>query len=157
MARRGRETRIAIRQTGRSRKIRSRRGFSLFRSPANLLHRVQSATGMSRRTQVTAQMVPGGADLGGASMVRSWDANGQSFFMTSDGKIHTRKKNGVMKSWRPPRHIVVSRNPRVGTLLRATKRMGTLLSGLQKSMPRKTTRRKSSTPSSHSHEVISGK
>ncbi len=47
--------------------------------------------------------------VGGGTVVKSWQAGGWPFSMTSDGRIHTITKNGIMKSWKPKKPIVMFR------------------------------------------------
>lgn len=49
----------------------------------------------------------GGGDAG--RVVKRWRAGTQAFWMTQDGRIHTRTKNGILKSWRPAKPIVMVR------------------------------------------------
>jgi len=80
----------------------------------------------------SGQAVVGGVPLGGpglaeppASMVaKEWAVNGAQFYKLIDGRIMVySKKKGTWKIFRPAKHIVVSRNPKIGTLLRAAKRV----------------------------------
>jgi len=81
-------------------------------------------------------------------IVKTWQTfpGGPVFTMFSNGKIAVRRKNGTLKVYRPARNIVISRNPRVGTLLRADSRMDSLIGRLKKVINRRssggTTRRK---------------
>jgi len=77
-----------------------------------------------------------GAMPGGDAIVNSWTANGVPFVQAADGRIAVQRKNGTVKVYRPPKMIVVSRNPRIGTLLRAHKRIDKLMKGIQKRAPR---------------------
>lgn len=72
------------------------------------------------------------AELTGQRVVQSWNTGTAKFYRTQDGKIHTFTKTGVLKSWRPARHIVVSKNPRMGTLLKASRRIDRLWKGINK-------------------------
>ncbi len=58
--------------------------------------------------------------IGGAKVVKSWKAGGWPFSMTSDGRIHTITKNGIQKSWKPKKPLVLvsGRNLRLGTAVR---------------------------------------
>lgn len=51
------------------------------------------------------------AFIGGSPVVKQWTTGpgGWPFAMTQDGKIHTFTKNGVLKSWKPKKPIVLSR------------------------------------------------
>ncbi len=73
------------------------------------------------------------------TVVKSWTTfpGGPIFTMFSNGKIAVRKKNGVLKVYRPKKHIVISSNPRVGTLLRADARLDSLTSRLRKVLARR--------------------
>ncbi len=62
--------------------------------------------------------------------VKSWTTGTVGMYLFPDGKIGCYKKNGIWKEWRPARHIVVPRNPRIGTLLRAHRRTTRLVTGL---------------------------
>jgi len=48
-------------------------------------------------------------DIAGKRVVKSWDANGWPFSMTSDGRIYTMTKSGITKSWKPKKPIVMVR------------------------------------------------
>ena len=81
-------------------------------------------------------LVPG-AQLGEArrppvEYVKTWSTGTVTMFLLTDGKIGCFKKNGLWKTWRPAKHIVVPRNPRIGTLLAAHKRTTRLVTGLAK-------------------------
>lgn len=72
----------------------------------------------------------------GGRAVKSWSTGTATFVMTEDGRVGTERKNGVIRIWRPQRHIVVSRNPRVGTLMRADRRLSRLTRRLRKTVNR---------------------
>lgn len=139
------------RRPGVRAKIRPSRGGGLFgairRSPFNLLHRAQSATGLSRRTQVVSRGQEAPQEFG--TIVKTWSAGGQQFYMNSQGLMGTRKSNGVWRTWRPRRHVVVSSNPRLGTFLRAYGRLDTMAKRFQKKMPRKSSGSSKTKPHSH--------
>ena len=81
----------------------------------------------------------------GVSVAYSWNTGTATFYRLTDGRIAVRRKNGIWKVWRPQKHIVVSRNPRTGTLIKADKRIDKLMRGLARRMPaaaRKPARRK---------------
>lgn len=70
---------------------------------------------------------------GGPTVVKSWDtgytnAEGQRvagwpFVMTSDGRIHTVKKNGIRVSYKPYKSVVLGKNPSPRMLSRAVTKM----------------------------------
>ena len=64
--------------------------------------------------------------------VRRWTNGTWVFYTLSTGRIATQKANGIWKIWRPQKHIVIPRNPRVGTLVRGHKRTSKLLKKLKK-------------------------
>jgi len=68
----------------------------------------------------------------GAMVTRTWSANGTPFVMTADGWIYVQRRNGSIKRYKPPRNIVISRNPRVGSLIKADKKLSRLKKGLKK-------------------------
>jgi len=72
----------------------------------------------------------------GNAIVNSWTANGVPFVQAANGQIAVQRKNGTVKVYRPAKMIVVSRNPRIGTLLRAHKRIDKLMKGIQKRAPK---------------------
>ena len=76
------------------------------------------------------------------TVVKSWQTfpGGPVFTQFSNGKIAVRKKNGTLKVYRPARNIVISRNPRVRTLLRADSRLDSLMSRLRKAVTKGTPR-----------------
>jgi len=68
---------------------------------------------------------------GGAA--RTWTAESKTrFWMMRDGTMACIRKNGTVKTWKPAKHIVVPRNPRIGTLLRADKRTDQMVNSLAK-------------------------
>jgi len=85
-------------------------------------------------------------DFAEVTVVKSWQTfpGGPVFTMFSNGKIAVRKKNGVLKVYRPKKMIVVSSNPRIGTLLRADAKLDSLTSRLSKVLRKRTTRSTSS-------------
>lgn len=67
----------------------------------------------------------------------SWDTGTATFYRLIDGRIAVQRRNGIWKVYRPQKHIVVPRNPRIGTLIRADKRVGRMLNSLKKRIGRK--------------------
>lgn len=58
--------------------------------------------------------------INGVTVVKSWLAGGWPFSLTSDGRIHTVTKNGIQKSWKPKRPIVlVAGSMNLNTSIRA--------------------------------------
>lgn len=45
--------------------------------------------------------------ISGVKVVKSWKAGGWPFSLTSDGRIHTLTKNGIQKSWKPKKPVVL--------------------------------------------------
>jgi len=78
----------------------------------------------------------GGGDLsvigGGQNVAYSWNTGTATFYRLIDGRIAVQKRNGVWKVYWPARHIVVPRNPRIGTLLRADRRIDRMMKGIHK-------------------------
>jgi len=66
------------------------------------------------------------------TVVKVWSTGTAEFARLLDGRIAVQKKDGTIKTYRPQKHIVIPRNPRVGTLIRADKRLDTLTKGLRK-------------------------
>lgn len=69
-----------------------------------------------------------GGDLGsinGVKVVKSWKAGGWPFSMTSDGRIHTVTKNGIQRTWKPKKPLVVmsGSNMRLGNAVRVQRRL----------------------------------
>jgi len=85
--------------------------------------------------------VPGvqaGRQLGMRSesqVVKTWMAGTWQFWKTADGKIHTYTKDGVLKSWRPKKHIVL---PRGSTTLSQAVKAQKFLDRLWGTVARKT-------------------
>lgn len=48
--------------------------------------------------------------------VKYWYANGIPFARLADGRIACERRDGVVKVWRPKKHIVISNNPRLSQL-----------------------------------------
>jgi len=66
------------------------------------------------------------------TVVKVWNTGTAQFARLADGRIAVQKKDGTIKVYRPQKHIVIPRNPRVGTLIRADKRLKRLVKGLKK-------------------------
>jgi len=66
------------------------------------------------------------------TVVKVWTTGTANFARLLDGRIAVQKKDGTIKTYRPQKHIVIPRNPRVGTLIRADKRLERLTKGLRK-------------------------
>ena len=77
-----------------------------------------------------------------AQVVKTWNTGTATFYLMANGLIGTRKKNGQWKTWRPAKHIVVPRNPRIGTLIRADKRIDRLMRGLARRTSKLSTSRR---------------
>lgn len=60
-------------------------------------------------------------------VAKSWDTGTAKFYLLEDGRIACRKLSGVWKFWRPRKHLVIPTNPRVGTLVKANKRVSRLM------------------------------
>lgn len=73
-----------------------------------------------------------GPGLTSQSIVKSWVAAGTVFYMFQNGMIGCFKKDGRFKAWRPKKHIVVPRNPKIGTLLKAHNRVNCLVDRLDR-------------------------
>lgn len=73
---------------------------------------------------------PGAPEPPASMIAKEWSTGTARFYMLIDGSIVTRRKSGVWKRWRPAHHIVVPRNPRVGTLVSADKRIDKLMRGV---------------------------
>jgi len=74
----------------------------------------------------------GGSLPPGTTVVKVWNTGTAQFARLLDGRIAVQKKDGTIKVYRPQKHIVIPRNPRVGTLIRADKRLERLTKGLRK-------------------------
>ena len=73
----------------------------------------------------------------------TWDTGTAKFYRLIDGKIAVQRKNGVWKIYRPSRHLVISRNPSVNSLLKADKKIDRMMKALaRRAGIRTTTRRK---------------
>ena len=81
---------------------------------------------------------PGGSMVPmGDPVVSTWNTDpiggtGQTFFRFQSGKIGTFNKHGVLRIWRPQKHIVIPRDPRIATLIRGDRRIDRLMRGLAK-------------------------
>jgi len=84
----------------------------------------------------------GGMLPAGTTIVKVWTTGTANFAKLADGRIAAQRKDGSIKVYRPQKMIVLSRNPRVGTLLRADKRFSRLTGGLRKVVNRGVTRRR---------------
>ena len=74
----------------------------------------------------------GGHLPAGTTIVKTWNTGTAQFARLADGRIAVQKKDGTIKVYRPQKHIVIPRNPRIGTLIRADKRLDRLVKGLRK-------------------------
>lgn len=84
------------------------------------------------------------APYGKSVIVKIWNTNpaapqyGQAFAMDADGWIYTQKKNGVVKRWKPPKHLVIPTNINklpVGRLVRAERLIDRLMRKVAKRSP----------------------
>lgn len=76
---------------------------------------------------------PGLAEPPAQQVVKEWETQGAQFYLLTDGRIAVYgKKSKRWRVYRPQKHIVVPRNPRLGTLLRATKRIDRMWVGIRK-------------------------
>jgi len=96
------------------------------------------------KTQMAGQWAPKTTLPGEieGQVVKTWTTGTATFYLFTNGRIGCYKKSGVFKTWRPARHIVVPRNPRIGTLIRADKRIDTLMTGLARRTRKLQTRRR---------------
>jgi len=85
-------------------------------------------------TGKSIQTLPGVGGLLPAkdTVVKVWTTGTANFARLVDGRIAVQRKDGTIKVYRPQKHIVIPRNPRVGTLIRADKRLKRLTKGLRK-------------------------
>jgi len=82
---------------------------------------------------VTMQPFERGGQLPGRdTIVRTWTSNGTPFAKLLDGRIAVQRRDGSIKVYRPQKMIVISRNPKIGSLLRGHKRTSQLLSKIAK-------------------------
>ncbi len=82
----------------------------------------------------------------GATIVRMWDtAPGEGvtgggaypvFAQLLDGRIAVRRLNGSIKTYRPAKHIVLSRNPRLGAVVAADRKIETIMKRVKKRVKR---------------------
>lgn len=70
------------------------------------------------------------------SITHTWIANGVPFAQLADGRVMVRRKNGTIKIFRRPRPIVLGRNPTVRQLVRADKKIDSVLKLVRKRMPK---------------------
>ena len=73
------------------------------------------------------------------SITHTWVANGVPFAQLADGRVMVRRKNGTIKTFRRPRPIVLGRNPGVKDLVRADKKIDSLLKMVKKRFPARRT------------------
>ena len=107
-------------------------------SPQRGIAPMQHGTGRSIQTLPAV----GGMLPPGTTIVKTWHTGTAQFARLADGRMAVQRKDGTIKVWRPQKHIVIPRNPRVGTLIRADKRLDRLTKGLRKVVDRGRTRRK---------------
>jgi len=69
------------------------------------------------------------------SITHTWIANGVPFAQLADGRVMVQRKNGTIKTFRRPRPIVLGRNPGVRDLVRADKKIDSLLKLVRKRFP----------------------
>ncbi len=84
------------------------------------------------------------APYGKSVIVKIWNTNpeapqyGQAFAMDADGWIYTQKKNGVVKRWKPAKHLVIPTNINklpVGRLVRAERLIDRLMRKVARRSP----------------------
>jgi len=73
------------------------------------------------------------------SITHTWIANGVPFAQLADGRVMVRRKNGTIKTFRRPKPIVLGRNPGVRELVRADKKIESLLKMVKKRFPARRT------------------
>jgi len=89
------------------------------------------------------QLAQRGGDPFAVTVVGSWNTGTATFVRLSDGRIATRKKNGVIKSWRPYRPVVIPKKwnsrsmGRVATALRRQRKMAQEIVKLTGGTPRR--------------------
>lgn len=76
----------------------------------------------------------GGTIPGRDEIVKTWDANGTPFAMLRDRRIAVMRRDGTIKVYRPRKHVVVSSNPKLGSFLRAERRLRTTRNRLKKAL-----------------------
>jgi len=88
---------------------------------------------MGRKDEMTMQPFERGMQLpAGNTIVKVWYANGTPFAKLLDGRIAVQKGDGTIKTYRPQKMIVISRNPKIGSLLRGHRRTSRLLNKIAK-------------------------
>jgi len=92
----------------------------------------QPGTGQSLVPRGGSLPAVGGQLPPGTTVVKVWNTGTAQFARLLDGRIAVQRKDGTIKVYRPQKHIVIPRNPRVGTLIRADKRLERLTKGLRK-------------------------
>lgn len=65
----------------------------------------------------------------------SWNTGTAEFYRLIDGRIAVQNKKGVWKIYRPAKHLVISKNPRTRTLIKAEKRLNKIIKGLARMSP----------------------
>lgn len=89
-----------------------------------------------------ADMAAGGMPRGDSPpneiVAYKWNTGTAVFYRLIDGRIAVRKRNGVWRVYRPAKHIVLSRNPRVGQLLKADKQLTRMVRGMRALKVRRT-------------------
>lgn len=89
------------------------------------------AQGRIPTLQVVPGMTPWGMGMPPPEIVAyTWNTGTAIFYRLIDGRIAVQRKNGVWKVYRAQKHIVVPRNPRIATLIRADKRTDRLMNTL---------------------------
>jgi len=66
------------------------------------------------------------------TVVKVWEANGIPFARLLDGRIAVQRLDGTIKTYRPHKSIVIGKNPRLGSVLRAEKKLSRLRKGLKR-------------------------
>lgn len=70
----------------------------------------------------------------------TWSTGTAQFYRLKDGRIAVCNKMGVWRVYRPAKHIVIPRDPKIGTLLRAHKKVNKLVNRLGKQATKRTKR-----------------
>jgi len=101
----------------------------------DMARRIRGSGGGTRRTRGQAVPFTPGGIVPTDSITHTWVANGVPFAQLADGRVMVRRKNGTIKTFRRPRPIVLGRNPGVRDLVRADKKIESLLKMVKKRMP----------------------
>lgn len=75
--------------------------------PADVAAAAAAAAGLASKLGISIPGLGGGGGPPGVTVAKSWNTGNVTFYLATTGRIYWKKKNGVWKSRRPPKPIVM--------------------------------------------------